>query len=90
MKLYPSFDQDKLILVGHGVFPWLYKEKWTLAQQLVFEKKQFGNKNTATLPKNTLECSFENSQLRVMNRKVVAKELLAHQLFKWIEQWKQQ
>tara|TARA_R110000868_G_scaffold242548_1_gene498056 strand:- start:22313 stop:22585 length:273 start_codon:yes stop_codon:yes gene_type:complete len=89
MKLYPSFERDQLILVGHGLMPWLYKEKWTLANQLKLEKKVLGNLTTSFLDKSTLRVSFQNNKLTVMGSKVVAKELLALQLHKWIEQWKQ-
>ncbi|MBH48096.1 MAG: hypothetical protein CME71_07985 [Halobacteriovorax sp.] len=90
MKLYPSFERDQLIFVGHGLLPWLYREKWILGHQLQLEKKVMGNLTISILEKDTMQVSLKRNQLKVMGSKVVAKELLALQLHKWIEQWKQQ
>ena len=90
MKLYPSFEKEQLIFVGHGILPWLYREKWTLGAQLKLEKKVMGNLTTSILDKKLIKFTLRNNKLKFMGAKVAAKELLALQLYKWIEQWKQQ
>lgn len=89
MKLYPSFSGDKLLLVGAGILPWLYREKWILSDCLELETFKFGTTNKNRFPKEKLIINYDGTNLKVMNKKVVAGAMLSHQLHSWLTQWKE-
>lgn len=88
MKLYPSFDHDRLVLVGAGIFPWLFRDHWILGEHLEGRLVRLGKRKVVRLPKKELKLSYSSGKLKVMGKTVVASETFIHQLASWLEAWK--
>lgn len=88
MKLYPSFDHEKLVFVGAGIFPWLTRDYWILGENLEGRLLRLGKRKVLKLSRDNLEFSYKNGVLKVMGRKVIASQTLILQLVRWLEDWK--
>ena len=88
MKLHPSFDHDRLIFVGAGIFPWLTRDYWILSDHLEGRLVRLGKKKIIKLQRHELKHRYENGKLTVMGRRVEASEVILLQLVRWIEDWK--
>lgn len=88
MKLIPTFNQNSLSLIGHGLMPWLFSLKFEFTDKLVWTKKKFGHTQIKFLSKQDVKFHYDGLNLSVMNYKIKAKTLLAHQLHQWLLNWK--
>ena len=88
MKLIPTFNSNALLLIGHGIFPWLFTIKFEFKSELVQTKKVFGTTKVSYFEKADANLYYDGLKLTVMDYKVSAQAILAHQLHQWILNWK--
>lgn len=88
MKVYATFDHDRLVLVGAGIFPWLKRDHWIFGDHIEGVLIRFGVRRIIKLAPKELDLRYKEDRLHVMGNEVVASTTLKLQIYRWLSEWK--